>query len=71
MLLNLKKNEVEFISKNIENSENLLQTDKVNDILDSLSDWILENGFDENYDLTDEGRLAQRIYDNIYMNNEE
>ena len=71
MLLNLKKNEVEFISKNIENSENLLQTDKVNDILDSLSDWILENGFDENYDLTDEGRFAQRIYDNIYMNNEE
>ena len=69
-MLNFQKNESEFIRKNIENSAELLLSEKVNDVLDALSDWILANGFDENYDLTDEGRIAQRIYDSIYMNNE-
>lgn len=65
----LMANETKFINENIENATELLQSEKVNDILDALSDWILVNGFDGNYDLTDEGRKAQRIYDSIYLNN--
>lgn len=69
-MLNIRETEVEFIGANIENAEELLGSENVNNVLEALSDWILVNGFDENYDLTDEGRIAQRIYDSIYLNNE-
>ncbi len=67
-MLNIKPNEREFLLKNIPSAEKILAGDNVNAILLSLDEWILVNGFDDNYDLTDEGRVAQRIYDSIYLN---
>ena len=69
-MLNLLKTEIEFIDANLENTEELLKSENVNNVLDALSDWVLVNGLDENDDLTDEGRMAQRIYDSIYLHNE-
>lgn len=68
--MNLQPNEIAFIEKTFVNSIELLNAPHVNIVLDAIGNWIDDNGFDENYDLTDEGRIAQRIYDNIYMNNE-
>lgn len=69
-MLNLQPNEITFIEKTFVNSIELINATHVNIVLDAIGNWIDDNGFDENYDLTDEGRIAQRIYDNIYMNNE-
>ena len=70
-MLNLRPNEIAFVEETFDNSEELLNAPHVNIILDAIGDWIDNNGFDENYDLTDKARVAQRIYDSIYMNNEE
>lgn len=69
-MLKLTKDETNFIKDNLENAEMLLQSDNVNDILDPLDTWILVNGFNDDYSLNDIGRKAQRMYDNIYLNNE-
>lgn len=66
-MLKLSGEEKKFITDNLDPI--LVEATKLNDILDPLDDWITENGFDDNYDLTDEGRKAQRIYDSIYNNN--
>lgn len=68
-MLNLRKSDIEFIENNIGNDSMLLRTNKVNEFLDSLYDWIDINGFDEtgeNYN--DIGRAAQKIYDYVYAN---
>lgn len=68
-MLNLRKNDIVFIENNIGNDSILLRTNKVNEFLDSLYDWIDLNGFDEtgeNYN--DLGREAQKIYDYVYAN---
>ena len=41
----------------------------VNDILDSLYDLIDLKGFNENDEYNDFGREAQRVYDDLYLNN--
>ena len=66
-MLKLSEKEKKFIADNL----GILpgEATKVNDILDSLDDWITENGFDEDWNLTDRGRRAQQMYDNIYANN--
>ena len=46
-----------------------LASSNLNDVLLPLDEWIALNGFDESYDLTDEGRAAQRIYDSIVSRN--
>ncbi len=68
-MLNIKENERIFIQENIDNANTLLQSDNVNDILCALDNWLTLNGFDDDYDLTEKGRIAQRIYDSIYENN--
>lgn len=40
-------------------------------LLLDLDDKITEIGFDENYDLNEEGRLLQRLYDDLYYQNSE
>ena len=67
-MLKVKQNERDFLLKNIPNAEDILAGDDVNAILYPLDEWIAANGFDDNYDLTDQGRIAQRIYDSIYLN---
>lgn len=66
-MLKLSEEEKKFITDNLDPL--LVETTELNDILDPLDEWIAVNGFDDNYDLTDEGRKAQRIYDSIYYNN--
>ena len=68
-MIRLWDNEKAFITENL--GEELLRATHLNEILDPLDDWIIVHGFDDNYDLTDEGRIAQRIYDSIYQNNSE
>ena len=59
---------VEKIKLNREKLENLEAND-LNYILDPLDDWIVAYGLTEDQEeLTDEGRVAQRIYDDIYYN---
>ncbi len=67
-MLNVKPNEREFLLKNIPNAEEILAGDDVNAILLPLDQWIAVYGLDSNYELTDKGRIAQRIYDSIYLN---
>ena len=60
---------VEKIKLNREKLENLEAND-LNYILDPLDDWIVAYGLTEDQEeLTDEGRVAQRIYDDIYYKN--
>ena len=40
-------------------------------LLLDLDNKIKEIGFDENYDLNEEGRLLQRLYDDLYYQNSE
>lgn len=61
---------VEKIKLNREKLENLEAND-LNYILDPLDDWIVAYGLTEDQEeLTDDGRVAQRIYDDIYYRNE-
>ena len=38
-------------------------------LLTELDDKITEIGFDENYDINEEGILLQRLYDDLYYQN--
>lgn len=62
-----------FLVEIIPNADRLLESDKINDILLPLDDWIVQNGYapegEEQYVLTPLGRKAERIYDRIYYNN--
>lgn len=40
-------------------------------LLTELDDKITEIGFDENYDINEEGILLQRLYDDLYYQNSE
>lgn len=66
-MLVLSEKELKFISDNLKLT--IDETSKLNDVLIPLDEWIALNGFDENDDLTAEGRKVQKIYDNIYLNN--
>ncbi len=66
-MLVLNEKELKFISDNLKLT--IDETSKLNDILIPLDEWIALNGFDENDDFTAEGRKAQKMYDNIYLNN--
>ncbi|MBQ3404433.1 MAG: hypothetical protein IJG63_03325 [Oscillospiraceae bacterium] len=68
-MIKLGEKEKEFLFRNLERADDLILSENVNDVLLPLDEWIAMNGFDEDYNLTDEGRTAQRIYDRIYENN--
>ena len=40
-------------------------------LLTELDDKITEIGYDENYDINEEGILLQRLYDDLYYQNSE
>ena len=69
MMLKLSESERMFILDNIKDGQALIDEGDLNSILDPLGDWVVLNGFDENNDLTDEGRKVQRMYDSIFQNN--
>lgn len=71
MMVKLREHEIKFLKENFENADALIQSEKVNDILDPLDELIVHRGFDEDYDLNVWGQKAQKIYDDIFYNNEE
>lgn len=72
-MLNLTKEQKEFLKENFspEEYEKMTKTDNLDDILLPLDALITYQGFDEVYALTDWGDKAQKMYDQIYMQNEE
>lgn len=60
--------DIKFIKKFFDNAEQLLQERDVDVVLEKIDDFINLNGFDD-YDYNDLGREAQKVYDNIYLNN--
>ena len=67
-MLKFTNEDINFIKENFDNSDELLNSEKVNFVLDALYDLIDEKGFN-GYDYNDFGRKAQKIYDNIFLNN--
>ena len=65
---NLDAKEKAAIDKNISSAEDVFNMEKVNDILDVISDYLNYHGFDENDQITDYGREIEKIYDEIYYN---
>ncbi len=61
--------DIKFIKDNFENSEYLLNTDDVNEVLDAISIFMLKYGFGNSYCLTEIGRIAEKVYHNVYNNN--
>lgn len=70
-MVKLREHEIKFLKENFENADALIQSEKVNDILEPLDELIVHRGFDEDYDLNELGQKAQKIYDDIFYNNEE
>lgn len=69
-MLNLTEEQQEFLKENFKDAEKMMNSDTVNDILLPLDALITYQGFDDYYALTSWGNKAQRIYDDIYTQNE-
>ena len=72
-MIKISDDDREFLLENIPDAEGLISSEKINEILSLLDDWIFINGYtsegNEDFVLTDLGRKAERIYDRIYYNN--
>lgn len=68
-MLNIDNEVRQFIEKNFDNSEELLNAKNINDILDPLYFLIEQNGFDEKEAYNNFGREAQEIYNKLYYDN--
>lgn len=62
--MNLSKEEIEFIITNIPDADFLLKSDDCNDLIEALHDFTIET-MDEDDEVTDIGRKAERIIDKI------
>lgn len=60
-----------FFKRYFNNAQNLLKSENCRDILIPLYDLIDEKGFapPKFEDYNDFGRMAQKVYDRIYLNN--
>ena len=71
--MNISEDDRKYVQEIIPESKDLFEADDVDEVLASISDWILMNGYapegEEQYVLTPLGRKAERIYDRIYYNN--
>lgn len=67
----LTEEDKNFIKAKLPDAEQVLASYDVNDVLDSIADWISINGFapPHYYDYNDLGREAQRVHDRIFRNN--
>lgn len=69
-MINFEQSDIKFIRENIPEPERIFESNNLRNILLILSDWISKNGWDESgYDYSTLGRQAQKVYDNIYVNN--
>lgn len=69
-MLNLTDEQKRFLKENFKDADRMMNSDTVNDILFPLDALITYQGFDDDYMLTSWGNEAQRIYDEIYTQNE-
>ncbi|WP_172807758.1 hypothetical protein [Christensenella intestinihominis] len=68
-MIQFSKQDKEFIMENFENAKDIFTEQDIKKVLRVIDDLIMYKGFDENYNLNDLGRKAQRVYDSIYYNN--
>ena len=62
--MNLTDKEIDFIKANLEDADNLLSSSDPNDLIESLDEFAVFP-MDENDEITDIGRQAERIIDKI------
>ena len=62
--MKLTEKEIEFIKTNLKNADKLLSSSDPNDLIDALDEFSVFT-MDENDDITDIGRAAERIIDKI------
>ena len=69
--MNILEDDKKFIMKYIPDAENVLKSTNIREVLEAISDWIDDNGFEapDYYDYNELGREAQKVYDRIYLNN--
>lgn len=68
-MLNLTEEQKQFLRENFDNAEEMMNSDTVNDILLPLDALITYQGFDDDYQPTDWGDMAEKIYGQIYEQN--
>ena len=64
--MNITEKQKELVTKYLKKSYT-----EIYQLLLDLDDKITEIGFDENYDINEEGILLQRLYDDLYYQNSE
>ena len=62
--MKLTDKEIEFIKKNLKNADELLSSSNPNDLIEALDELTVYT-MDENDEITDIGRMAERIIDKI------
>ena len=70
-MIKFNDNDRKFIQENFESTRaaELLNAQNANDVLEALFELMAYKGFDSNDEINDFGRVAERVYDNIYNNN--
>lgn len=66
-ILEMSEKSKEFLKKNIPDA---LETAKIEYALKLIDDWVLEYGFDKNWNLNDKGREGEEVYDDVRSCNE-
>lgn len=68
-MLKITENEKQYLMERIENIDALVRAGSLGDLLSAISDWMMDNGFDDDDEITDVGREAERVYDAIFYRN--
>ena len=70
-MIKFSDNDRKFIQENFESTRaaELLNAQNTNDVLEALFELMAYKWFDSNDEINDFGRVAERVYDNIYNNN--
>ncbi len=67
--MNVTEEQIDILTRYIENLDELLAGDDVQELLDAIDDVIVNNILGNNEEPDKEGILLQRIYDQIYNQN--
>lgn len=54
--------------KDIPTADVIFKMTKVNDILEAISDLQVEIGFADDFEINDDGRVLEHLYDDIFYN---
>ena len=68
-MVKLTEKQKKFIYNNLKDSEKLILSEDVNDILGALDSLMLYEGFDLDDEPNERGYEIEKIRDEIYMNN--